>query len=140
MRGPLSDQRSCRSIATILLLAHLSACSGWMGVAGTPPAPIPENEHQLRITLPDSFRVILHNPQVTGDSLVGEWVSDLGAQFGRKAFPLHEIKKVEVHGISAGKTIVLVGTLVGFVVVAGSMIKSSMCVPWCATSTASLWP
>ena len=141
MRGPLSDQRSCRPIATTLLLAYLSGCSGWMGVAGSPPGPVPDNERQLRITLPDSSRVLLHNPQVTRDSLIGEWVSDSGAQLGRKAFLLHEVKKVEVRGISAGKTVVLVGMMVGLVVGIGGAIKSSMCVPWCAqNSSGSLRP
>mgnify|MGYP001495007960 CR=1 FL=1 len=104
-----------QSLAAVLLAAYGLACTSWR-VEGVPPARLLEDHHptQVRVTRPDSSHVILHNPSLSGDSIVG---SSQGAPAG---IPLGDVASLATRKGDALTTAGLIGVILGglFVIVA----------------------
>lgn len=104
-------------ITLILLAGSLSGCMGsslksWR-VQPPPPANVVTEQHpkRIRVSRADSTKIVLRNPSVIGDSLVG-----VGAAHRRVALPLTEVTQVEVEKTDAGKvTFGIVGGVAGAV-------------------------
>jgi len=123
MSSPLTSLRTYRSaIACCLLLAYLPACTSWH--IGTPtPADFVQREQpkRVRVTRVDGSQIMLIRPSVQGDSLLGkrETLTPRSEVTTEPfAVPLVDVESVASRKFSAGKTLLLVGGIVGVFVVA----------------------
>ena len=62
-----------RSIACLLLLLYLPACTSWAVQRGLTPEQLITAEHPtvMRVTRPDGSFIVLERPRIVGDSLAG---------------------------------------------------------------------
>ena len=110
--GPIREHR--RTIAALLLLPYLPACTSWQVVQPSPePLFADEQPEKVRVTQTDGSRVELMWPEVRADSLVGTMKGG-----GWVAIPLSEVLLVEV-GKPNNKGLVIA---VGIVVVVGVVV------------------
>ena len=81
-----------RLIATMMLVAPLSACTHW--VALSDPSYIGDSEHSMfRLTVVGEHgKVIVKHPKIEGDSLVWD-------HHGRQTLPMKRINYAEAHQI-----------------------------------------
>jgi hypothetical protein len=99
-----------RSMAYVLLLCCLAACTTWHVEEGASPLLLIATEHpsRLRVTRSDSPQIVLENPQIAGsDTLVGQ---------GHKEptrVAVSDVKQVAIRRFSAPKTGAFVGLAVG---------------------------
>lgn len=100
-----------RRIAMLVTLcAYLSACTSWKTQSVAPEQVfLTKQPKQVRVTRADQSRLVLVNPEITGDSLVGELPGSgkQGQPSRRAGVPLAEVKQVAIQGVDAGKTILL---------------------------------
>lgn len=117
MSTPLAFCRGRRAaIAALLLLVYLPACTSWR--VGTPtPSAFVEREHpqRARVTRTDGTQVMVNEPTVAGDTLVGTLANHDAT---RVTIPLAEVQSVAVRKFSTGKTLLVVGGVLGVVVIA----------------------
>ena len=111
-----------RILSCILLPAYLSSCTAWHVQSASPAQVVQEEQpSRIRVTTTSDSVVILQEPRVSGDTLVG---------FGKRNFsgtpdtasalkiPLADISHVALHKTNAGKSVLLgLGIVVGFVAV-----------------------
>lgn len=116
MASPMTLLRVRRSsIALLLLLAYLPACTSWHVGTPTPEAFI-QREHPkvVRVTRIDGTRVTLTNPILAGDSLTGlSRPSDYIRDTTRVTIALSDVQSVAVEKFSAGKALIVAGAVVG---------------------------
>lgn len=134
--------------ATLLLSAHLLACTEWHVVQMSPQALLDaKHPTRVRVTLRDSTgagpsqpsnpaysplgqnagrssdgagaKIVLSHPSIIGDSLVGERA---GAS---SAVAVADVSSVAIHRTSPGKNLVLLGVIVGFIA-AGAAFGEAM--------------
>lgn len=131
--------------ATVLLAIHLLGCSEWH-VEQTSPQALLEAKHptRVRVTLRDSTgtdpssadaslygqdagrssggagaAIVLANPSIIGDSLVGQ------RSGGSSAIAVADISSVAIRRTSAANTLLLIGGI-GLVIAGGAALVSSM--------------
>jgi len=99
----------------LLLLIYLSGCTSWH-VQNVAPAQVIADRHPtaVRVTRADQSRVVLQNPTVVGDTLVG--APDSARAAVERRIALSEVQKIEVQQGDAGKTIGLAVAAAGLVV------------------------
>jgi len=113
-------------IALILLAGSLSGCIGsslksWR-VQPPPPAKVVTEQHpkRIRVSRADSTKIVMSNPSVIADSLVG-----VDAAERRFALPLTQVTQVEVEKTDGAKvTFVVVGTAAGVVLLVSLLGKA----------------
>jgi len=94
-----------RVILPLTLLAFMSACHKWVPLEPPVAQAITEEEPgTVRVTLADNSRVVLKEPRVSGDSLIG-----LDDTVG---VPLEEVQQVEAQ---RANTLATIGLVVGSV-------------------------
>ena len=99
-----------RVLASILMASHLVGCTSWRLQSVTPQQVISERHpERLRVTRADNTTVVLSNPQLERESLVGSTAA------GRTAVPLADVKQVEMQQTNGGKTALLVVGIAGLV-------------------------
>lgn len=117
-----------RSIALAMLLWYVPACTTWQVTQGVTPQQLIADRHPpaVRVTLPDSSRIVLDEPSIEGDSLVGF----VGAKDSSVAAA--DITQIAVRKVSTGKTVGLVFglALLGATIAAGVAL-SNMCILSC---------
>lgn len=106
-----------RSIALILMATYVSSCTRWEIQPFTPEATVQaKNPKKLRVTRRDGTRVVMHDPHIVGDSLVGtDWQS-------RVVIPLDNVGLVEVSRPNPLGTIALVAAGIG---IAGLIVAAA---------------
>lgn len=85
----------------IVALALLPGCMTWKRnpmAAGSPPAL--SGERPVRVSRTDGSVVVLEQPRIMGDSLVG----DLGSPPQRYAVAWRDIQQVDERGVSVART------------------------------------
>ena len=92
-----------RAVLLLFLLLNLTACQTWQSVSlgAISPAQLIEEDQpdRVRVSGRDVANLELVSPSVEGDQLVGaDGVS----------MPLADILRLEVHGFSAGRTVLVV--------------------------------
>ena len=113
-----------RFLACVLLLAFASSCMTWRSQSGDTQSIIEAKQPtRIRVYRSDGSRVVLENPTIVEDSLVGMSTErQRSATFHiRVAIPLHEIATVETREIDGGRTagaVLGVGALVALIVAA----------------------
>jgi hypothetical protein len=111
-----------RSLALLSVVVALSACYSW-----GPPRPIAQSAleahpDRLRATLSDGRQIVLRDPRVQGDSLLGDTLvsqyESANAQWARAAIPLGHVGTVSTRSYSTGgATLAVVGIIAGTVAV-----------------------
>ena len=92
-----------RAVLLLFLVLHLTACTSWQSVSldAISPAQLIEEDRpdRVRVTGGGVLEREVVSPSVEGDQLVGaDGVS----------MPLADILRLEVHGFSAGRTVLVV--------------------------------
>jgi len=115
MRTPLT-----RRFIAALLMVLLTACHSWRPTTVSPQGLIAEDEpSSVRVTLTDGETVIVRNPTMRNDSIVGATDADVGVAS-------QDVRLLEVRHFSVGKTVGLVlGIAAGVVAVAAVALVSS---------------
>jgi hypothetical protein len=93
------------------MVLYLGACTGWQ-VQPVAPAQFVADEQpsQIRVTTADTHKLVLKNPIVRNDSILGR------ASGQMKGAPLGEVRQVETLKIQVDRTVMLV---VGFAAAIG---------------------
>ena len=61
-----------RPLALLLLVLHLGGCMTWRPIAVSPRQVIEEEQpSSVRVTQPDGILIVLHDPAIRNDSIVG---------------------------------------------------------------------
>ena len=106
-----------RNLIIAAAVLALQACSSWRPVtleAGA--APVLEANRPVRATRQDGSTVVLYEPRVVGDSLIG----NAGNPPLRTAVAWRDIRDIDMLRVSVGRTAAAAGATVGAgVVVAG---------------------
>ena len=103
-----------RRVTAALLLVLLTACHSWQPTTVSPQQLIPEEQpSSVRATLTSGEVIIVENPTMRNDSIVGVTDADVGVSS-------RDVRLFEVRRFSVGKTFGLVAGLV--VLVAGAFL------------------
>ena len=121
-----------RIISCILLPAYLSSCTAWHVQSASPAQVVQEEQpSRIRVTTTSDSVVILLEPGVSGDTLIGFVKRDFsGAPDTASALkiPLAGISHVALHKTNAGKSVLLgLGIVVGLVVVLSAAALAATC-------------
>ena len=107
-----------RPSARTVLILYLSctACTSWRPDSLTPQAVVQGHPASLRVTYTDSSSVVLNNPVMQGDTIVG-----VGQQKDQVRVPLDSVLLTDTRRGDAGKSVLAVlGVAAGlFAVVVG---------------------
>jgi hypothetical protein len=103
-----------RLIACILLPCYLLACSTWKTQEASPQEVLAEQPDQVLVQLTDGFKVVLRQPAVSGDSIIG---LENGEQ---RSIPLASVSALEVR--EPDMLLTTGAILGGLVVVAGVVV------------------
>ncbi|MGH7568397.1 MAG: hypothetical protein ACREL9_05390 [Gemmatimonadales bacterium] len=109
-----------RWVACVLVPGYVAACTVWheQGVA---PEQVVARDHPKRVlvTRLDSSRLVLRQPRVAGDRLLGV---SAGVEVG---VPLADVAHVAVSKVHPAKTTMVGLTIVGMAVVIGSLFAAA---------------
>ncbi len=115
-----------RLTCCLLLPAFLAGCSSWYVQEVGPQQLITEDQPgKIRVTLTDGSQVVLEQPRVSGDTLMGriasKGVTPSGEMFvsEQMSIPLSDVADVAIQKTDAGKTTALI---LGTVVVVGAAV------------------
>ncbi len=117
-----------RPIVFAVLVSFLPACTVWQVQQGITPQQLiaARQPGKIRVTLPDSSQIVLHEPTIAGDSVAG-------VVHGRdSSVAASDVKQLAIRKVSGGRTFgAVVGLgLLGAVIVAGVAL-SNMCILSC---------
>lgn len=120
MGSQVTQARWRKVAASVLLAAHLAACTSWQ-VENVKPAQLIATKapSEVRVTRPDDSKVVLTRPAIVGDSLRG-W--SRGAQLG---MPLGDVTVIATRHTDAGKTALLGLGVLGAVLVVAAVSACS---------------
>jgi hypothetical protein len=91
-----------RILTTLCVAMLLTGCTGWHTERLSPQDVITAKQpYEVRLTLPDGARVVLQEPRIAADSVVG--VRDSRPT----AYPLKNVARLETRRFSVGRTIAL---------------------------------
>ena len=117
-----------RAIALALLLWYVPACTTWQVQQGITPQQLiaARQPDAVRVTLPDSSQIVLHEPTIAGDSVAG-------IVHGRdSSVAASDVKQLAIRKVSGGRTF---GAVVGLgllgALIAAGVALSNMCILSC---------
>jgi hypothetical protein len=93
----------CRPIGLLLLTLHMAACASWEPAAVSPQLIQYEEPDQVRLTVANGDRVLVRNPEVRGDSIVGRAAHAYQTDT-IVAVAVSEVRHLEVRRFDWGKT------------------------------------
>ena len=119
-----------RILSCILLPAYLSSCTAWHVQSASPAQVVQEEQpSRIQVTTTSDSVVILQEPSVSGDTLVGFVKRNFsGAPDTASALkiPLADISHVALHKTNAGKSVLLgLGIVVGMIVVSAAVVAAT---------------
>lgn len=123
MRNRKGISRLHQLVACTVLASYLTACGSWR-VQGLSPQQVltAEQPEAIQVMRSDSTRVVLTEPEVSGDSVVGL------TEGGRLSIPLTDIASVALRKGDAGGTVGLMLGLAALAVVALAISCSGNCI------------
>ena len=103
-----------RAVLLLFLLLNLTACTSWQPAATPSPTQFVEVEQpdRVRVTVRDGTELVLDEPSVEGDELLGT-VEEASVRV-----PFGDIFRLEVRRFSVGRTVMWVAVGVGAYVAA----------------------
>jgi len=109
--------RARRILSCLLLPAYLSSCTAWH-VQGANPAQVVEQEQpsQIRVTMVDHSEVLLDEPYVSGDTLIGRErdLTSFGSIYDDpKSLAVRRILLSDISHVAIQKTDVGRGMMIG---------------------------
>ena len=103
-----------KTLALVLLVLHLSACTSWQPTTASPRQFVEEEEpDQIRITQTGGDRVTIHDPAIRADSIVGGGSQNWLGRRSEIGVPFSDIGQFEVRRFSSTRTTVRLGFAVG---------------------------
>jgi hypothetical protein len=122
-----------RLIAYTLLLWYLPACTAWHVVEGVRPEDlIATKPADVRVTRPDSTRIVLHEPSIAGDSLSGARYRMFPLSDRHSSVAVSDVTQIEIRRFSAGKTVVAVALTAAIGLVVGIYVAlANLCILDC---------
>lgn len=91
-----------RALTTLCVATFLMGCTGWHAERMSPQEVITTKQpYKVRLTLADGARVVLAEPGIAADSVVGVW------NRRATAYPVGSVARVETRRFSVGRTIAL---------------------------------
>ncbi len=100
----MSEERTRRLAASLMLLLHLAGCYSWQPVTASPRQFVEEEQPgHIRISQADDEELELRNPRVEGDSLAAR-ISTYN-RTGIVRIALADITAVEWRRLQVGKTV-----------------------------------
>jgi hypothetical protein len=122
---PVQRYSSClwRPSARTVLIFYLSctACTSWRPDTLTPQAVVQGHPRSLRVTRRDSSQVILTEPQLQGDTILG-----VGPRRANVRVPLDSVLLTDTrHGDGGMTVLVVVGVLAALFAVATAVLPHS---------------
>lgn len=122
----MQSSNSCfwRPSARTVLIVYLSctACTSWRPDSLTPQAVVASKPLSLRVTRTDSSQVVLNNPQMQGDTIVG-----IGSHKAQVRVGLGSVLLTETRRGDAGKSmLVLLGVAAAVAAVIAANIATSV--------------
>ncbi len=108
--------RPCRATTLVLMALCGAACHSWHTERVTPEAVLATHQPaKLRVTCTDGSRIVLKQPLLRGDTLVG--IGQRPREQRDMRIALSNVQQVATRRLSLGRTVGLVG--LGVVVAAG---------------------
>jgi hypothetical protein len=124
-RMPRTSRRQL--VAGLMVALLLTGCiTTWQSQAAVPQRVLDTTrETEVRITLTSGLKVVLRDPAVEGDSLVGWLKPAFDAKNGptRRAFSLEEVRDIAVQANDFGPNVIL-GVVTGTVIFFGTAIAA----------------
>jgi hypothetical protein len=104
------SRRAVASIISVGLLLQVSGCTSWSTQKQPPAQVLSEKAYdKVRVTRIDGSRMELYQPGVVNDTLTGfKSKPEKGKEPKPVRIAMADIKSVEIHKVSAGKTVLLV--------------------------------
>ncbi len=111
------------AFAIVSVTVSLAGCAGWRPVPQGDIAPRLSTEKPVRVQLRDGSIVVLDQPRVVGDSLIG----NLGPTHERTAVALSAVQALDERGVSVWRTAGTVALVyVGATIVALFLLLSNL--------------
>jgi hypothetical protein len=106
-------QRACGVMGRVVLIAilglHSGACMSWKTQSVAPDQVMAKHPDQVRVTLGNGSRIVIADPTIIGDSLIGSAPSsDRKRAAPRRAVLLSDVQSMQVHRVNAGRTTLLI--------------------------------
>ena len=100
-----------RILVSGVLGFQAGACMSWKTQPVSPEQVVAQKPDQVRVTLASGSRILVVQPTIAGDSLIGvpPVGSDSALSAQRLAVALSDVRSVEVQRVNAGKTALLIG-------------------------------
>lgn len=102
---------------TIVAALTSTACTGWRNERLTPQL-MEQQPHELRVTRSDGSRVVLVEPELQSDRIIGTY------KLQPLAIPMDSVRQTATRGFSTGKTVGLVAILGGVLALTAALINS----------------
>ena len=97
MRTRTGSRAAGRFGRLVLLTASLTACTKWQVQAVSPQQLLAEGQPaQVRITRADQTAIVLHHPELVGDTLYGIARDGAGPAEPRQGVPLSDVAQVAI--------------------------------------------
>jgi len=103
-----------KSRAVLILYLSCTACTSWRQDSLTPQAVVASKPPSLRVTRTDSSRVILDNPAMQGDTIVG-----VGKHQAQVRVPLSSVLLTDTRRGDTGKSVLV---LLGIAAVVAAVV------------------
>jgi hypothetical protein len=102
--------RHAGGFTRLALSGLLAGCTQWQ-VQSVPPQQLVATQHpgRIRVTRPDSTKLVLTDPEIVGDTLYGIEAGKGGASAHREGIPLPDVAHVSVRKNDPLATGVLIG-------------------------------
>jgi hypothetical protein len=105
-----------RAAALVTVAALLAGCRSWQPTDAAPQSVAGPRARALRVTVRGLDALVLHEPRVVADSLVGMVDVAEGQPRARFAVPLADVERVDTRRFDAGLTVgafIFAGSVVG---------------------------
>ena len=105
-----------RYLVLVLCLCG-AACTGWHNEALTPQL-MEREPHQLRVTRSDGSKVVIVDPELQGNTLIGTH------NLQPLVIPMDSVRATATRGFSTGRTLGFVAVVTGLLVLTAAFIGS----------------
>src|SRR5688572_31783564 len=110
--------RPSRFATGIVVVLLAGACQAWKSDQRPLPEVVQEQrDGKVALSTNNVGRIVVSNPTIEGDSIVGVRTAVTGAASSRTAIPISEVRSVETRQLSVLRTLVL-----GVLIAAGAVL------------------